>query len=64
MISIENIQKEFEELLQKINLQFGGLSKKEKNDLLFIADRFLNSIVALTIFDDESFKDNENEKDN
>lgn len=52
MISVENIQKEFEELLQKINLQFGGLSKKEKKDLLFIADRFLNSIVALTIFDD------------
>lgn len=57
MISVENIQKEFEELLQKINLQFGGLSKKEKKDLLFIADRFLNSIVALTIFDDYE-KDN------
>ena len=58
MISVENIQKEFEELLQKINLQFGGLSKKEKKDLLFIADRFLNSIVALTIFDDYNEKDN------
>ena len=57
MISVENIQKEFEELLQKINLQFGGLSKKEKKDLLFIDDRFLNSIVALTIFDDYE-KDN------
>ena len=64
MINIENIIKEFDELLQKINLQFGGLSKKEKKDLLFIADRFLNSIVALTIFDDESFKDELNEKDN
>lgn len=52
MIKVEELQKQFEELLQKINLQFGGLSSKEKKDLLFIADKFLNSIVALTIFDD------------
>ena len=58
MIKVEELQKEFEELLQKINLQFGGLSKKEKKDLLFIADKFLNSIVALTIFDDYNDENN------
>lgn len=63
-LNIEEIKNEIDALMQKISLGWDGISKKEKKDLLFIASRFEQSIVAHTIFDDESFKDLENEKDN
>lgn len=63
-LNVEEIKKEIDALMQKISLGWDGLSKKEKKDLLFIASRFEQSMIAHTIFDDESFKVLENEKDN
>lgn len=62
-LNVEEIKNEIDSLMQKISLGWDGLSKKEKNDLLFIAGRFEQSMIAHTIFDD-SIKDLENEKDN
>lgn len=54
MIDVKKIKEELDGLIQRISLQWGGLSEKEKKDLLFIADRFLNSMIAFTIFDEQN----------
>ena len=48
MIDVEKIKKEFEELMQKIQLQYGGLTKKEKAELLFLGERFNHFITCQT----------------
>ena len=63
-LNVEEIKNQINVLMQNISLGWDGLTKKEKKDLLFIASRFEQSMIAHTIFDDESFKDLENEKDN
>lgn len=58
MIDVEKIKKEFEELMQKIQLQYGGLTKKEKAELLFLGERFNHFITCQAIFEDYDEKNN------
>lgn len=58
MIDVEKIKKELEELMQKIQLQYGGLSKEEKRELLFLGERFNHFITCQAIFED--YQDDKN----
>ena len=52
MLDLEKIKKEFETLMQKIDLNYGGLSKKEKSQLIFIARKFMDCVTSNAIFED------------
>lgn len=52
MLDLEKIKKEFESLMQKIDLNYGGLSKQEKSQLIFIARKFMDCVTSNAIFED------------
>lgn len=58
MLNIEELKKEIERILQQVQLQYGGLSKEEKKELLFLGDRFNHFITCQAIFEDYNEKDN------
>lgn len=52
MLDLEKIKKEFEMLIQKIDLNYGGLTKQEKSQLIFIARKFMDCVTSNAIFED------------
>lgn len=52
MLDLEKIKKEFESLMQKIDLNYGGLNKEEKSQLIFIARKFMDCVTSNAIFED------------
>lgn len=52
MLDLEKIKKEFTTLMEKIDLNYGGLTKKEKAELIFISRKFMDCVTANAIFED------------